>query len=527
MKQFTMQQLVKLALRGLERNGAGKSYLNNYRYTGFAAYVKYCEKNDTDVCSDGIFDIVIHQTQSLCENGGISVGALNIIRRSGRILKRLRDSPSPNDLRTWMPKPLHIPPTKKELADPDNIYGLAWRVKQEMKKFGFTQVTLKSYQGQGFYPILKAYHSAGITEYSEIFTADFVEQNRQSYERGEQYRINCQVVRKVACMLREYHSTGTLVWKTLPNYYTKELFGVYTVLISEFAQYLSKMGHLKPSTQTQILRECREFLLMLEDKGMNSITDLNRRTVSEQITIIAENCDGGLGSVLYCLRVFFQYLYDFGETPINLCEVIPDHIPRRKKLREGFSEAELGRLLSSTDVTTPTGKRDYAVILLAAKTGLRACDVAILKRSDIDWRNKEIRIVQQKTGVPLALPLPIDAGNAVAEYILEARPKNDVPNVFLASNAPFRALSSKSLTSIVARAMGRAGIVDVPNKGRRFHSLRRYFGRQLLEAGTSLDMLGEMLGQTNVNAAKPYVATYENDLKACALGLIALRGAAE
>jgi len=75
--------------------------------------------------------------------------------------------------------------------------------------------------------------------------------------------------------------------------------------------------------------------------------------------------------------------------------------------------------------------------------------------------------------------------------------------------------------------MQRANIIDVPNRRRRFHSLRRYFGRQLLEARTSLDMLGELLGQRDMNAAKPYVATFEDDLKLCALGLVPLRGTVE
>jgi len=328
-------------------------------------------------------------------------------------------------------------------------------------------------------------------------------------------------------MLKEYRDNGALSWHPLPNYHLRELSDKYAELLKAFSAHLANLGNLKDTTQRSVLQMAKVFLFRLKDAGIENIATVTPRIACEKISEAAEGYDGGLALFLYCLRVFFGYLYDTGKTTVDLRYSIPDHAPRRRRIRDGFTDTEVERLLSSLDITTPTGKRDYAVILLAAKTGLRACDIANLKRADIDWRNKEIRIVQEKTGIPLSLPFPIDAGNAIAEYILNARPSSDSLNVFLACNSPYRPLTARSLACIVSRVMQRAKIVDIPNRRRRFHSLRRYFGRQLLEAGTSLDMLGELLGQRNMNAAKPYIATFEDDLKLCALSLVSLRGTDE
>lgn len=527
MKNITVDHLVSFALQGFKRSGASIGYIRGYQYSGFRPFIEYCEDVSVPDCTDKLVNTVIKNAEEEHERGDLDNSRLSKIRCSGGILRRLRDSRSPNDLRTWIPKPLHLEPTKKELSNPDNIYGLAWRVKEAMRKFGFTQGTMDSYQSQGFNPVLNAYHSAGKTEYSDPFTAEFVTLKREEYESGKLNRINCQFIRKVACMLKEYRDTGTLSWHSLPNYHLRELSGEYAELMTEFAVHLANLGNLKDTTQHSVLRMSKLFLFRLYDAGIESITAVTPRVTCEKIGEAAKHYGGGLDLFLYCLRVFFRYLYDSGKTTTNLCDSIPDHIPHRKRIRDGFTDEEIDNLLSSLDITTPTGKRDYAVILLAAKTGLRACDIANFKRADIDWRNKEIRIVQEKTGVLLSLPLPIDAGNTIADYILNARPVSDCPNVFLAYNSPYRPLKAASLASIVSRAMEHAEIIDVPNQRRRFHSLRRYFGRQLLEARTSLDMLGEMLGQRHMNAAKPYVATFEDDLKLCALGLVPLRGTTE
>jgi site-specific recombinase XerD len=275
---------------------------------------------------------------------------------------------------------------------------------------------------------------------------------------------------------------------------------------------------VKESTVQQAKSSIRSFLFELEDAGFMSFDDITRRIVSERVTHLAGRFAGGLGAMLFGIRIYLRYLHSSGVTDDDLSIAIPELVAPRKRVQEGFSPKVIDKLLAAADTSTAIGKRDYAIMLLGKQTGLRACDVTNLKRENIDWRQYEIRIVQVKTEVPLTLPLPIESGNAIADYLLNARPQNSSPYIFLSKDQPHRPLDS--VGTIIPRYIKKAGVANSVPKRSGFHSFRRSYGRQLLEAETTLDMLGELLGQLDMDSAKPYIATDEHGLKRCALGLI-------
>ena len=125
-----------------------------------------------------------------------------------------------------------------------------------------------------------------------------------------------------------------------------------------------------------------------------------------------------------------------------------------RKVYQGFTDDEIIRLLAAVDRDTIIGKRDYAMMVLAAQTGLRGVDVIKLKRSDIDWRKREINIMQSKTGAALCVALEIESGNALYDYLLNARPESDIPNVFLRYHHPIRAMNPPSIQGIVKKIYG-------------------------------------------------------------------------
>ena len=100
-----------------------------------------------------------------------------------------------------------------------------------------------------------------------------------------------------------------------------------------------------------------------------------------------------------------------------------------------MSEEQIEQLINSVDITTPIGKRDYAIILLGARLGLHIGDILSLTLNDIDWSKKLITITQSKTKEPLSLPLPDDAGWAIIDYLKNGRPVTDYPNIFVTHNA--------------------------------------------------------------------------------------------
>jgi len=156
---------------------------------------------------------------------------------------------------------------------------------------------------------------------------------------------------------------------------------------------------------------------------------------------------------------------------------------------------------------------------LAAQTGLRAIDILKLKRSDIDWYKREIHITQSKTGETLCLTLENESGNAICDYILNARQDCDIPNVFLSAQYPLRALQTQSARGIIAKYMALAGIGTAARQRYGFHSFRRAFGTRLLESGTPIYLLSQLLGHSDIDSAKPYMSASEQGLKECCLSL--------
>ena len=137
------------------------------------------------------------------------------------------------------------------------------------------------------------------------------------------------------------------------------------------------------------------------------------------------------------LKLLNKYMLNRGLMSNDFSDYLSLPIAIEKKILPAMSLDDIYQLLLSIDRNTAQGKKDYAIVLLAAVTGLRAIDIVKLERSDIDWKTGEIRINQSKTDEPLALPLTNDVGEAIKAYILEARPKSDVPNVFVHHRAPY------------------------------------------------------------------------------------------
>jgi len=158
-------------------------------------------------------------------------------------------------------------------------------------------------------------------------------------------------------------------------------------------------------------------------------------------------------------------------------------------------------------------------MVLAAQTGLRGVDVIKLKRCDIDWRKREINIVQSKTGAALCVTLEPESGNALYDYLMNARPESNIPTVFLSNQQPIRALNPRATQGIVKKYMMCAGIKSEPAQRYGFHSFRRAFGTRLLESGTPVHLLSQLLGHYDLDSARPYISASEQGLLECCLSL--------
>lgn len=209
---------------------------------------------------------------------------------------------------------------------------------------------------------------------------------------------------------------------------------------------------------------------------------------------------GGTKAISSALRMFLRYLAAEGKCQPGLDAAIPAIAGwRLASLPRCLSVAEVEQLLTSCDLTLPMGLRDRAVVLLLARLGLRASDVAGLRFADIDWIDGSI-LVKGKGRREARLPLPQEVGDAILAY-LEHRPRVVNEKVFLRCVAPFRALPGSSVSQIVSRNMRRAG-VTASSYGS--HILRHTAATEMLRRGVSLYDIGSVLRHRSTDMSAYY-----------------------
>lgn len=521
MDTFNLKDAADQSLRLLEQSGVSAKAVKEYRTTGFGAIIRHFTRQGIVDVNIGMLDAFILIQRKCFEQDEFSEWKWRQVRRGSELIKHFVQTGTVDlsALRPWDPvlrKPhqsLELDePTPAQLADPNNIFALVWRVRQALLKMGLKKNIVRHYTAEGLSVILRRHALQGLERYSESLVSDAVAEVRRKYEQGLTSRNSYQNLRKASFLLSEMYRTGEMTLGKIPDWGFREPVTEFADLLENFCEKVNRTGILVCSTVKTARSAIRTFLFELEARGWQSFDGITLAEISSAITHMALRYNGGLHAAIFSVRTFLRHLYENHFTPENLSLAIPEMVARRTIFREGFSAVEIERLLNAPDVETPIGKRDYAIMLLAAQTGLRACDIVNLKRENIDWRAREIRIVQQKNGKPLSLPLPSESGNAIADYLLNARPECDLPYIFLCHVGVLRPINNRSASTIVTKYLRRAEIVSaIPRRG--FHSFRRSFGTRLLQNEIPLELLLQLLGHSNIDSAKPYLSVDELGLK--------------
>lgn len=213
---------------------------------------------------------------------------------------------------------------------------------------------------------------------------------------------------------------------------------------------------------------------------------------------------------VYCttclLRVLFRYLYDNRLIERNLAFQVPTvKCAKKSKIPSAYTEDEIHQLLTSVDRGNPKGKRDYAMLLIAVRLGLRASDICSLTFDDFKWESNIIELQQGKTGRPIALPLLNEVGEAVIDYIKYGRPDVETKVVFLRLSAPIGPMKGPTLHSIVTYYMNQAGIKIPEGKKHGPHALRHSLASALLQNKTPMPVISEVLGHTDSDTTSVYL----------------------
>lgn len=388
---------------------------------------------------------------------------------------------------------------------------------------GLTEASLK-YRRSCCATVVRFCVDHGIEEYDGRARDRFLAEQDARLRRGDIGPVFRSSLEKTANMLLEFKLTGKAESRRRRPTPTALPSCFETALCSFNA---SVSGTLAIGSVRLVVGETRHLLTHLRDRGHDSFSGLGLDDVRGFLVAVAPAHQTGMGNTVWAIKRFFRFLNDSGLSGLRVDAMLSQISPRRVRVLPRFTQDEVGRLLAVIDTATAVGKRDHAMVRLAVSTGLRCSDITGLRLDDIDWRRDEIRIVQRKTSAPLALPLMVEAGNAVADYVLNARPISDAPEVFLRAYAPHVRLTGPTGALIMNRHLDAAGIGHRAGDGRTFHALRRTMGTRLIETGTDLPMAAQILGHTRIDSSKRYVALDTDSLRECCLPLTGLECQAE
>ncbi len=286
---------------------------------------------------------------------------------------------------------------------------------------------------------------------------------------------------------------------------------------SRFQSSCEKKGYSQVTTEHYV-KQSSYLMDYLAAQGMNDFTAVTLDTVNAYIRTLAGFSYKTVEQHICSLRAFFRFLYQEGIMPDDLAAKMPMVKARKQTaIPSVWTHEELKQLVGAIDRGSPKGRRDYAIILIACRLGLRCTDIKNLCFENFNWTEKKICFTQSKTGQPMELPLVPDVGWAVIDYLRYGRPKVDSSRIFVRHMAPFLPFAEGDhLDQLIRTYMVKAHI-PMRGKHRGMHSLRHTMASVLLEKDTPLPVISDIIGHLDTNSTAVYLKVDMERLAECPL----------
>jgi site-specific recombinase XerD len=285
--------------------------------------------------------------------------------------------------------------------------------------------------------------------------------------------------------------------------------GLAAALLAEFGAWLAGERGLSAVTVRCYGKQARVFLAHLPEPLDAALARLDAGQVT---SFMLGYCQGrnteSAKAMVTAARALLRFLHVSGRTPALLAGAVPAVAGwRLASLPRGLPAAEVERLLDGCDRETVVGRRDYAILTVLARLGVRGAEVAALRLGDIAWQAGEV-VIRGKGSRLERLPLPVPVGAALAAYLTGGRARCESPAVFVTVRAPHRQLSPEAVRAIMGRACDRAGLAR-----RGAHRLRHSLATEMLRAGASLPEVGQVLRHRSQLATSVYAKVDQNALR--------------
>ncbi|MHB8280032.1 MAG: site-specific integrase [Candidatus Humimicrobiaceae bacterium] len=396
----------------------------------------------------------------------------------------------------------------------NNTALLIDKVKEVLLKQGFKLASIRPYE-LCWNDLLKYEAAHGIDSYSPQTGMVFLE---EIYEitvftsLSKQDKTRARSIK----LLNDYIQHGMFFPKNITSctdslkYFQSEL--------EEFKKYQAVKYEFSESTLANYNVYVGKFLLYLEEQHILSLEQISPGIILDYCNIYATYSTSTTHNSLCSLRVFLRYLKQIGVTGNDYWQVVPSvSYIRASRLPSTFTKDEAQKIFEAIDRSSPIGKRDYAIMTVAYRLGLRSIDIRNMKFSNICWQKNTIELIMHKTGKPIVLPLLEDVGLAVIDYIKYGRPDSDSAVIFLRHISPIKPISAPGMTSIVKRYVNKAGIKSSPGPGHGPHAMRSSLASMLLEENVPLPVISEILGHSDTRSTGIYLKIDINNLRKCSL----------
>ena len=300
-------------------------------------------------------------------------------------------------------------------------------------------------------------------------------------------------------------------YTTMSHRIVYQFSGEISKIASEYLKEYSIERRLSQSTIREVERRLGRFCESLKAKGIEDPRLLDLNAIKEHFSSTTNQTQ----ETVYVIRRFVYYLSERYNLDKDMYIWLKEYrIQKRKKLPSIYSEEEIKTLENSIPRRSPSQKRNYAMILLASRLGLRSSDIVNLQFQNIDWDRNIIKITQYKTGENVTLPLLLDVGDAIVDYIMNGRQKSNIPYIFLTACAPIRKLQSYSVGNMVHSYLANSEI-NITGRKSGAHALRHSLATNLLGKGVKLPVISGILGHSSTESTQYYLGVDMNRLSMC------------
>lgn len=387
---------------------------------------------------------------------------------------------------------------------------------KELTNSGYHKKTIHAYN-KAWNHLLDCFKAKGEEYFSLNIALQILEEECNFFEKREQGILDSQdkQLYRSICLLSEYKFNKVTFRRSFGKMYTP-ITGKYWEIFEGFQSYCNR--HYAPYTVEGYGRSARKLLYFIEAEEI-LIEDLSSVILVDFVKTLFGYAPKMVEFTFSGIKSFLRYLHEHGYLLTDLSDSLPKvKVSQKSRIPSVWEEETLEKLLETIDKGNPSGKRDYAIVLLASMLGMRAVDIRKMTFHNIDWDRHRIDIIQSKSKCAVTYPLLSSIGWAIIDYIKHGRPKCGCQEIFVTHTPPYRPFAAAaSLDGMLLRYLKLAHIHVPHDKKYGMHSLRHTYATSLMEKHYPVEDIAQLMGHVNSKTTAIYLKSSIGLLSECAL----------